>query len=97
MTILIVAILNGRTKEEWYSWIADRVQRNYGYWKPSSLPWLYDASRLVNFNIREARAKRERELADCMSAEQYKFGSVLPGAGSAIGESAQAGGGDVRE
>lgn len=27
-----------------------------------------------------------------MSAERDKFGSVLPGAGSAIGESAQAGG-----
>jgi protein phosphatase 2C family protein 2/3 len=97
MTILIVAILNGRTKEEWYSWITDRVQRNYGHWTPSPLPWLYDASRLANFKFREARAKRERELANCMSAERDKFGSVLPGAGSAIGESAQAGGADVRE
>jgi len=97
MTLLIVAILNGRTKEEWYSWITDRVQRNYGYWTPSSLPWLYDDSRLMNFKFREARAKRERELADCMSAERDKFGSRLPGAGSAIRESAQAEGGDVRE
>jgi protein phosphatase PTC2/3 len=97
MTLLIVAILNGRTKEEWYSWITDRVQRNYGYWTPSSLPWLYDDSRLMNFKFREARAKRERELADCMSAERDKIGSMLPGAGSAIRESAQAEGGDVRE
>jgi len=38
MTVLIVAILNGRTKEEWYSWIHDRVEKNYGYATPSEPP-----------------------------------------------------------
>jgi protein phosphatase 2C family protein 2/3 len=38
MTVLIVAILNGRTKEEWYSWIHDRVESNYGYATPTNFP-----------------------------------------------------------
>lgn len=35
MTIVIVALLHGRTKEEWYSWIHYRVETNYGYETPS--------------------------------------------------------------
>lgn len=31
MTVLIVGLLNGRTKEEWYDWIADRVDKGVGY------------------------------------------------------------------
>lgn len=27
MTILVVAVLHGRTKEEWYSWVTERVLR----------------------------------------------------------------------
>jgi protein phosphatase 2C family protein 2/3 len=41
MTVLVVAILNGRTKEEWYSWIHDRVESNYGYATPANFPLLY--------------------------------------------------------
>ncbi|KIM86148.1 hypothetical protein PILCRDRAFT_65478, partial [Piloderma croceum F 1598] len=28
MTVIIVAILNGRTKEEWYNWVTGRVTLN---------------------------------------------------------------------
>jgi len=45
MTILIVALLQGRTREEWYSWMKDRVQKKYGYATPSSFPSLYPQSR----------------------------------------------------
>jgi hypothetical protein len=31
MTMLIVAILNGKTEEEWYSMIKDRVEKKLGY------------------------------------------------------------------
>ena len=31
MTVLIVALLNGRTKQEWYDWVIDRVKKNVGY------------------------------------------------------------------
>ncbi|KAM6491095.1 Protein phosphatase 2C (PP2C)-like domain containing protein [Amanita muscaria] len=53
MTILIVAILHGRTKEGWYSWIADRVKDKYGYETPSALPELYSPSRLMAFRARQ--------------------------------------------
>ena len=36
MTVIIVAITHGRSKEEWYTWIADRVRNNYGYETPSA-------------------------------------------------------------
>ena len=38
MSVLIVAILGGRTKEGWYSWITDRVKRNFGYETPTEPP-----------------------------------------------------------
>ena len=46
MTLLIVAITHGRSKEEW---IAYRVKNNYGYVTPSTLPQLYAQSRLMAF------------------------------------------------
>jgi protein phosphatase 2C family protein 2/3 len=64
MTFLVVAILGGRTKEEWYSWITDRVKRNYGYETPTAHPQLYAEFRLKNFKARqEAWAEREATKA----------------------------------
>jgi protein phosphatase 2C family protein 2/3 len=31
MTVVLVALLNGRTKEEWYDWMVERVEKNVGY------------------------------------------------------------------
>lgn len=61
MTILIVAITHGRTKEEWYQWVKKRVETNYGYQTPSTLPQLYSQSRLLSYRARrEAQDARER-------------------------------------
>ncbi|KAF8158375.1 phosphatase 2C-like domain-containing protein, partial [Crassisporium funariophilum] len=61
MTVLIVAITHGRSKEDWYAWVTDRVKENYGYRTPSSLPQLYAQSRLLSFRARrEAQEARER-------------------------------------
>lgn len=57
MTVLIIAILNGRTKEEWYSWIKDRVEKKSGYDTPSSHPQLYAPSRVAAFKARQAMQK----------------------------------------
>jgi protein phosphatase 2C family protein 2/3 len=48
---LVVALLGGRTKEQWYSWVTDRVRRKYGYRDktPTILPRLYSEVRLKNF------------------------------------------------
>jgi protein phosphatase 2C family protein 2/3 len=65
MTVLIVAILNGRTTEEWYSWMSDRVRQNYGYSTPRTLPQIYAQNRLNAFKARrEAQEERERLRAE---------------------------------
>ncbi|KAJ3509423.1 hypothetical protein NLJ89_g5230 [Agrocybe chaxingu] len=64
MTVLIVAITHGRTKEEWYQWVTERVKTNYGYNTPSTVPQLYAQSRLLSFRARrEAQEARERMLS----------------------------------
>jgi len=66
MTILIVAVLNGRTKEEWYSWVSDRVQQGYGYETPREVHQLYSQSRLAMYQTRRdnlaARRQKEEQL-----------------------------------
>jgi protein phosphatase 2C family protein 2/3 len=47
MTMMVVALLHGRTKEEWYDWVADRVQRKWGYETPEELPQLYSEARIA--------------------------------------------------
>ncbi len=64
MTVLIVAITHGRSKEEWYEWIKDRVKTEHGYVTPSTLPQLYSQSRLLSYKARrEAQEARERMKA----------------------------------
>jgi len=35
MTLMVVALLNGRTLDEWYEWVAERVQKQVGYNTPT--------------------------------------------------------------
>jgi len=57
MSVLIVAITHGRSKKEWYSWITQRVKKNYGYETPSAPRQLYAESRLMEFRARRAEEK----------------------------------------
>ncbi|KZW03340.1 PP2C-domain-containing protein [Exidia glandulosa HHB12029] len=41
MTLIIIALLRGRTKEEWYAWVKERVERGHGFPTPAGLPELY--------------------------------------------------------
>ena len=65
MTIMIIALLHGRTKEEWYQWVTDRVQQGVGRKVPPELPTLYSMTRIMNFKARKAaqeeRSKRFRD------------------------------------
>lgn len=54
MTMMVVAILGGRTKEEWYDWVADRVERKWGYETPEELPQLYSEARIAAARNRAA-------------------------------------------
>ncbi|KAJ7935621.1 PP2C-domain-containing protein [Mycena leptocephala] len=80
MTILIVALLHGRTKEEWASWVTDRVKNEYGYKTPSALPQLYAQSRLMSFKVRrEAQEARDR------ARQEQSSGDDMPGLGFGTG------------
>jgi protein phosphatase PTC2/3 len=71
MTVLIIAITHGRSKEEWYAWIADRVKNEYGYRTPSALPQLYAQSRLMAFRAnKEAYDKHHRILEEKYAAQR---------------------------
>jgi protein phosphatase 2C family protein 2/3 len=41
MTVLIVALLHGKTKQEWYDWMNDRVKNSYGYATPDRIEEIY--------------------------------------------------------
>ncbi|KDR84394.1 hypothetical protein GALMADRAFT_711221 [Galerina marginata CBS 339.88] len=61
MTMIIVAITHGRTKEEWYKWVTERVKSRYGYKTPNRFPALYPESQLASFRTqRIAFEERER-------------------------------------
>ncbi|KAJ7505343.1 phosphatase 2C-like domain-containing protein [Mycena galericulata] len=80
MTILIVALLHGRTKEEWAAWVTDRVKNEYGYKTPSTLPQLYAQSRLMSFKVRrEAQEARDR------ARQEQSSGDDMPGLGFGTG------------
>ncbi|KAH8998591.1 PP2C-domain-containing protein [Lactarius akahatsu] len=65
MTILIVAILNGKTEEEWYAMIKDRVESKFGYNTPDAPPQIYSATRLMSWRTRRANFEAlEREEQD---------------------------------
>jgi hypothetical protein len=55
MTVLVIAILNGRLIDEWCGWVTDHVKQKYGYEMPGSVPQLYGQHRLKMFNARRAR------------------------------------------
>ncbi|WRT65994.1 uncharacterized protein IL334_002945 [Kwoniella shivajii] len=41
MTVVIVALLNGRTPEEWQEWVKGRVDKKFGYDTPASVPDIF--------------------------------------------------------
>jgi protein phosphatase 2C family protein 2/3 len=69
MTVLIIAILNGRTNEEWCAWVTDRVKQKYGYETPESVPQLYDQYQLKKFNARRARQEGKDPGPESPSSE----------------------------
>jgi protein phosphatase 2C family protein 2/3 len=87
MTILVVAILNGKTLEEWYSWIGERVRNNHGYWTPAQMPQIFAQSRILAFQARQ-KAQKERDERD--RQEGRGMGNPL-GVGGLLGSSALGG------
>jgi hypothetical protein len=77
MTFIVAAILGGRTKEEWYSWITDRVKGKYGYETPAAPPQLYQENRLRNFKIRD-EMRKERAAREAMERQAAKVEKKAP-------------------
>ncbi|KAI0754952.1 PP2C-domain-containing protein [Daedaleopsis nitida] len=76
MTIMIVALLNGKTQDEWYNWVTDRVKNKIGYHTPETLPQLYLTHQLMAFKVkREAYETRRRERREREEQERANGGT----------------------
>ncbi|KAI5122788.1 hypothetical protein M0805_000132 [Coniferiporia weirii] len=84
MTILIIALLNGRTKEQWYDWIADRVKQGYGYSTPLEVPQLYSPSRVNAYRMRR-QAQEERMERDRADAGRFNGNGMDSSTGGVFG------------
>jgi protein phosphatase 2C family protein 2/3 len=80
MTLLIIAILNGKTKQEWYDWVTDRVKTGHGFRTPNTIPQIYSSARLMAYKARrEAQEERERlrsHRGDDFNVPPAMFGST---------------------
>jgi len=82
MTMLVVALLNGRSKEEWRTWVTDRVKNCVGRATPDALPQLYSQSRLMAFKAkRAAEDAREKDRQTRLGGASGAAGFGSPGFG----------------
>ena len=82
MTMLVIALLNGKTREEWRTWVTDRVKNGVGYKTPEELPQLYSQSRLMAFKAkRAAEEAREKDRQTRLGGSGGAVGFGSPGFG----------------
>lgn len=58
-TVIVVAILHGRTKEEWYAWVTDNVENAD---VPPNIPQLYSAGEMRSLKELVEVEQRVQEL-----------------------------------
>ncbi|KAF9783176.1 phosphatase 2C-like domain-containing protein [Thelephora terrestris] len=86
MTMLVVAILHGRTKDDWREWVTQRVKNRVGHPTPETLPQFYSQSRLTAPKAKraaeEAREKdRQARLGDAAGSPGFGFTRFMGGTG----------------
>ena len=82
MTMLVVALLNGKTQEEWKAWVTDRVKNRVGHATPDALPQLYSQNRLMAFKAkRAAEEAREKDRQTRLGANGGAVGFGSSGFG----------------
>ena len=82
MTILVVALLNGKTTEEWRAWVTERVKNRVGHATPEALPQLYSQNRLMAFKAkRAAEEAREKDRQTRLGSNGGGVGFGSPGFG----------------
>lgn len=72
MTALIVAVLHGRTLEEWTAWVKERYESKHGYSTPDVAPTLYSALRLRGFRARRESYEQRISLKRSQDEERTK-------------------------
>ena len=55
MTMIVVALLNGKTLDQWYDWVAGRVEQKVGYATPKEYPFIYS-----EYSILQGAQRRRR-------------------------------------
>ncbi|KAK8865620.1 hypothetical protein IAR55_000764 [Kwoniella newhampshirensis] len=50
MTVVVVALLNGKTPDEWQQWVKERVEKKIGYDTPESVPDIFGQAPPTNTN-----------------------------------------------
>lgn len=85
MTIMIIALFHGRTMDQWYDWIAKRVEECEGYITPENVPAVYTPQRLALANERRRKAFGRAPLDDEDDDEDMKRNPLMiPGLGSGL-------------
>jgi len=54
MTMIVLAFLNGKTLDQWYDWMAERVELKVGYATPKEYPQIFAESRILAAQQRAA-------------------------------------------
>ncbi|CAG7852167.1 Protein phosphatase 2C homolog 2 Short=PP2C-2 [Serendipita indica DSM 11827] len=75
MTMIVVAILNGRTIDQWYDWIAERVEKNYGYATGGS-PQIFAESRILAAQNRSQYRSNAASAPALYTARPAGFGAL---------------------
>jgi hypothetical protein len=74
MTICIVALLGKRTKQEWYDWIKESVEKKEGHDTPMDIePVFSQASHRVPPSTTEKRSVGARQASTSAPGEEKPF------------------------
>ena len=73
MTVVIVALLNGRTPEEWQAWVTERVNNNVGYTTPESVADVFPPSTGGGSGFRVGGAGGLANIASILGASGITF------------------------
>jgi len=80
MTIMVIALLHGRSLDQWYDWVADRVENCVGYITPEEVPSVYTPARLAMANERKRRGFTRATFDDEDDVDDMRRSPIgLPG------------------
>ncbi|KAI0066068.1 PP2C-domain-containing protein [Artomyces pyxidatus] len=85
MSVVIVAMLNGKTQDEWYAMVRERVEQGHGYATPVEPPQLYSPERVRHIRayieekmMKDEQRRREREKEAEAKADEASTDGATP-------------------